>query len=266
MTKTRTQERGICIYCGKQHAVQGGLMVAHGYTIDYHQQNGNCLGVGCVHYGHADAPAEIQRGIETMKQRRKHLPLVIADKERVIEQLKALPIGQQDSQHTAILRSERHQLSALKKSLASMPFQIEHMEKLLAKWKEKPTRLVDLEVEEAEQRKARQIAAEAKKVEKAAKDEEKARKAAEREAKAAAKWEKILGENLHQLELNGDVYLEWVASYESRKAMENDHGQRFTAWFEENDTGDRDKRLDLIWNTMHRVRENSAKNKQLHKW
>ncbi len=266
MTSTRTQERGICIYCGKEHAVQDDRMVAHGYTVEFHQQNGNCSGVGRVHYGHVEAPAEIERGIAAMRQSAKDLQLSVAIKEREIEQLRALPIGQQDHQHTSILRSERFQLSVLKKSLASMPFQIEHMEKLLANWKEKPTRLVDLEVEEAEQRKARQSAAEAKKVEKAIKDQEKAQKAAEREAKAAAKWEKILSENIHQVEYNGEVLVEWVASYASRDEMEKDSSARCVKWFEDKGITDPTDRISMAWGFVYRVRENTPKKKQIHKW
>lgn len=48
---TRTQLRGICPGCFKQHALRNGEMVAHGYTLDYGFQNGSCHGTGAPHFG-----------------------------------------------------------------------------------------------------------------------------------------------------------------------------------------------------------------------
>lgn len=48
---TRTQLRGTCPCCFKQHALRKGEMVAHGYTLDYGFQNGSCHGTGSPHFG-----------------------------------------------------------------------------------------------------------------------------------------------------------------------------------------------------------------------
>lgn len=48
---TRTQFRAICPCCFREQAVKGDLMVAHGYTLEYGFQNGNCAGVNNAHFG-----------------------------------------------------------------------------------------------------------------------------------------------------------------------------------------------------------------------
>lgn len=58
---TRTQLRAICPCCFREQAVQGTRMVAHGYTIEYGFQNGNCAGRGKPHFG-TEEGREITRG------------------------------------------------------------------------------------------------------------------------------------------------------------------------------------------------------------
>lgn len=48
---TRTQLRGICPCCFRQHALRNGRLVAHGYTLDYGFQNGTCSGADKMHFG-----------------------------------------------------------------------------------------------------------------------------------------------------------------------------------------------------------------------
>lgn len=48
---TRTQLRAVCPICFRQHAIDGGRMVAHGYTLDYGFQNGTCYGHREPHFG-----------------------------------------------------------------------------------------------------------------------------------------------------------------------------------------------------------------------
>lgn len=73
---TRKQLRAVCPCCFKDHAVQGGRLVAHGYTLDYGFQNGNCRGVGKMHFGTTegvqftqDLIREVEASIERQKER-----------------------------------------------------------------------------------------------------------------------------------------------------------------------------------------------------
>lgn len=48
---TRIQLRAICPVCFREHAVDGGKMVSHGYTLEYGFQNGICTGYRKPHFG-----------------------------------------------------------------------------------------------------------------------------------------------------------------------------------------------------------------------
>lgn len=48
---TRTQLRATCPWCFRDHAVNNGRMVAHGYTLAHGYQSGNCSGRGHLHFG-----------------------------------------------------------------------------------------------------------------------------------------------------------------------------------------------------------------------
>lgn len=261
MTKTRTQQRGICIYCGKEHALAANeTMVAHGYTLAYGGQHGNCTGVSRVHLGNVGAPSEIERAIIHLESFLSDLPNQIQACENELKSI----LNQEGNSSTA--RNQRQTLRDLKAGLIAIPQAIERLKSLKANWKEKAPRLVDLDVEEAEQRKAREAEAAQKKADKHEKAKAKAAAAEAREAKTAAKWALILAENLHQIEENGVVLVEWVAAYETRNAMERDHGERLSQWCDENGVNDTQDRIDMAWTVTMRVRNNSGKNKQLHKW
>ncbi|EKO3439461.1 hypothetical protein NTE19_003353 [Vibrio fluvialis] len=261
MTKTRTQQRGVCCYCGKEHALAANeTMVAHGYTIEWNQQFGNCSGVGCVHLGHENAPEELKSIIKSFEAQLERLPSMIEKKAQEIARYVDGGMPPKD------VRIERRKIAQWERGLKIIPEEIERVKKQLANWSPKAPRLVDLDVEEAEQRKVREAEAAQKKADKHEQAKAKAAAAAEREAKAAAKWALILSENLHQIEENGAVLVEWVASYESRKAMERDHAERLSQWCDENGVNDTQDRIDMAWTVTMRVRENSGKNKQLHKW
>lgn len=263
MMKTRTQRRGTCIYCGKQHALSAdSKMVAHGYTIEWHQQLGNCSGVGRVHLGHKDAPKEIQDIIASLKARVATLPEEIEEAKAIYDKCNKAGQGAYTYRELNKLKRRLNGLISMQKQL---PGVIESREKQLDNWKEKAPLLVDLDVEEAEQRKERQAAAQVKKEEKVAKELEKQLKAAEREAKSKAKWDGICSENLHQLELEGEVIAEWTSSYSDRDSLERDHYKRTSDFL----ASKYDDPMDRFWNAervIHRVREPGGKNKQLHKF
>ena len=48
---TRIQLRAVCPCCFRDHSVDGGRMVSHGYTLDYGYQNGICYGYKMPHFG-----------------------------------------------------------------------------------------------------------------------------------------------------------------------------------------------------------------------
>lgn len=258
MTKQRTQQRGICIMCGKEHALQDEKMVAHGYTIDHHQQHGNCSGVGLVHYGHTDAPQEIMTALKRLERQLAELPSQITAKRNQLSTMKTS--GCRRDELTAI----KKELAGLQAATYQLPRYIDWLKDLRINWEESPAKLVDLDIEEAEERKARQEAATAKKAEREEKAKQKAEKAAERKAKAAAKWNNLCKEQLHQVELDGEILIQWVASYSSRKELENDHYERCSEHLRNLD--DIQDRLYAASRAIHRIRENEGKHKQLHKW
>ena len=146
------------------------------------------------------------------------------------------------------------------------PFEqaIKYMHTRLEQWKLAELREVDVDIEEAEQRKAREAAAEAKKLEKAAKEKKRIDAKAEREAKTAAKWAKLCSVNNHQIELDGEVIVEWQSTYNSRTELERDHYKRAGEYLAKafDDVQDR---IDASWRLIRRIRELES-NKQLHKF
>ena len=66
---TRTQFRAICPCCFREQAVKGTLMVAHGYTLKFGFQNGNCGGVNHEHFGTEAGLNFAQRQVVVMSER-----------------------------------------------------------------------------------------------------------------------------------------------------------------------------------------------------
>lgn len=244
MTKsTRIQLRGICSVCGKQQATKHGDIVPHGYTIQYGFQSHECQGSHAVHYGHKDAP----------KFLREHAELVRKEATRLEERTEKEDLKPRE------LRKLNAQAQMMKNYADAMQERADN-------WKEQSLIEVDLEVEEASEKARKAAERKAAQEAKQAKDAEKEAKRLQREAKAKQKWDGILSENKHQVEVKGEVVKEWVASYENRNALENAHYDKLKEHLDELGVSDPMDRMGYAYHTTYRVRETAGKGKMLHKF
>lgn len=240
--KTRTQLRGICPVCLKQHATKGGNMVSHGYTVGFGFQNNVCDGADAPHLGHKDAPAfianymgSIERSIEETAKKLEDSSLTLRMKGR--------------------LNNQVEMLKRFKEILAERK----------ANWKEADLVVVDLDVEAQEEKSLKELRKKEREDARAAKKAENEKKRIEREAKSKEKWDGILAENRHIIEHKGDVIADWVGSYGSRKEMEDAHYETVRNHLD--DIGaDNMGRMHFVNNVIHRVKVNGNKGKQLHKF
>lgn len=134
----------------------------------------------------------------------------------------------------------------------------------IMKWKPMPLMEIDVIAEDMELRHQREAAAEQKKAARAKQDEAKAAARAEREAKAAAKWAGICANNTHQIELDGELILEWQSSYNSRTELERDYSKRSGEYLA-SVFDDLQDRINASWRLVRRVRSLDT-GKQLHKF
>lgn len=218
-SNTKIQIRGICSVCGKFHATKEGLIVPHGYTLDFGFRNAQCNGSDEVHYGDANAPIFLHNLL--------------------------LEVGS----YKAKSPNETHRLNVFKKYLQSR----------IEDWALSDLVEVNVKKEEQAQRKIREEQAYAKKVEREEKALIKETKRIEREEKMAKKWQVICATNLHQIELDGHVIVEWESSYISRATLENDHYGRLRSYFDGIDNLDDQVRMSMALRTINRVRHLSGK-------
>jgi hypothetical protein len=218
--ETRIQLRGFCIYCGKVHATSNERMVNHGYTVDWGSFNGACYGTGKVHYGHETAPQEIAEYIQLQEQKKISIPAEIARLKLSVQgNEEALASG---TVANATERDElRRKIKSGKKTLFYLAFMLDEgidldiyqMNKAIENWKLTPLVEVDVMVEEADARKAREVAAAEKKGAKLAANEVKAKAQADREAKALAnakaKHDALTANNHYRLFYCGELVEEW---------------------------------------------------------
>lgn len=112
-TPRKTPERtidntGTCSCCGQNVKLDGGRIVAHGYTIRYGYQSGSCAGVGFAPIEvSADGAKAYLRGLEAFQSRR-HAELGTA--------------------------SERKQRWAIEADLRSLKIDIHHFTRVVADW------------------------------------------------------------------------------------------------------------------------------------
>lgn len=241
MKKTRTQLRGICPVCGGLFATKDGRLVSHGYTLKFGFQSGACHGVTAPHLGHKDCPDWIKSYQSSLKE---------------------FEAETRAAMNASGVEPKRKR--QLQRSLSGITYMQKLLEERLEKWQEVALIEVDLEVEEAEQRKEREANAQKVKAEREAKALEKEAKRKEREAKTAAKWEKICSQNTHQVELDGEIILEWQASYQSRTELERDHSKRINDHFD-SVSMEIQERINASWRLIHRIRSIES-GKQLHKY
>lgn len=207
--ETRIQLRGICPFCFKQQAVSAsGVLAAHGYTLDYHFQNGACFGSGNVHYGHEQAPALIQRVIDNYERHIKEAPATVA---KMSEKLAAC----QDIKEAKALRRS---LAMEQEWIASLPAQIEALQSRLTNWQLVEPVAVDLVVEERKAKAAAAAVRESRKLAKEQAEIAKAERAAKREANAKLREETFKAINYYRLMIDGQLRIETAMPADSEDA------------------------------------------------
>jgi hypothetical protein len=209
--KTRIQVRGICPICTKQHAVSNNTyMVPHGYTISWGSFNGSCFGVNAPHLGDINAPAFIKTAILKLENHLTNLPGFIQEAK---ERLEEFP---EKFSNTRKRRPILHEIRELEHQLKhEIPHSITELSERIENWTEMSTVEVDVELEEAEQRKVREAANQIKKLEKETKQKEKDERKAAAAVKAQAKMDLLLSNQWRVIELDGEVIAQWQESFEN---------------------------------------------------
>ncbi|WP_239449621.1 hypothetical protein [Pseudoalteromonas sp. MM17-2] len=215
--KSRIQNQSECTICGNTQAVKGHNMVAHGYTIRWGGQTGNCYGAFKPHYGHKNAPALLEKAIVDVQNELEMAQGDLPYKEQEHAKLVA------ESEHRLAISESAKALNHAKANIASLAATVEALSERLENWKEYEPRTVDVEALEAEERQKRHEEAQERKAEKAKAQAEKDAKAAARLTKAAEKHSKRLAElaqeNHYRLWYLGEVVSEWTAVVSSEKEM-----------------------------------------------
>ena len=257
MTTTRTQLRGICPVCLSQHATKNGLMVSHGFTVGFGFQNNSCDGTEAPHLGSKDAPSFIlsygEKLFENLLKRQEYLTKLQAELETLTD-----------------LGSRNKKSRFIQQTMKDVKMQDRLLTELKERhnnWKESDLVEVDLDVEDAEMKKAADLKRDEKRIQREAKAKEKEEKRIQREEKAKAKWDAILAENTHIVEIEGEVIAEWVQSYKTKRELELDHYDKVRKHFNDNNV-ENHVQLGIIHGGLiaHRVRVIGKKGKQLHKF
>jgi hypothetical protein len=246
MKNTRIQVRGECCICGKDHAVKGALLVNHGYTVRWGSINNVCSGANNVHYGHKKAPVYLASYIESLEDYlANRLPEYLASAKARFLQAKSehdAHEGYSGNLSKRLSVAQREYLEFKADFEVNLPAAIAMFSARKDNWVERDTYEVDLDVEEAEVRKAREAEAKAKKAAKLAEKEVKDKAKAEREAAAfakfEAKWEALSANNYYRLFYCGEVVESWqqtllVNDYEIYQQL---HLRRAKHWLELNGT------------------------------
>lgn len=221
MTKTRIQLRGICPVCGGEFATRYDRMVEHGYTIQHGFQSGSCHGVRKFHLGHKDCP-EWMKGYQAFLTNQHN----------------------ETSERIANGSIDAKEARQLKRYLSSVAYMQERMSERLSKWQEKPLREVDLEIEEAEQRKERERLAEQRKNEREAIEAQKEGERIAREEKAAQNAAKKLAEiratGFVRIWFDGEVIREWTQEngFETEREFYNTCNELRNEHFKSLETGE----------------------------
>jgi hypothetical protein len=209
--KTRIQVRGICPICTKQHAVSNNTyMVPHGYTISWGSFNGSCFGVNAPHLGDINAPAFIKTVILKLENHLANLPGLIQEaKEHLEGNTEKFSNTRKRRPMLRKIRELEHQLNH------EIPHSITELKERIENWTEISTVEVDVDVEEAEQRKVREAANQIKKLEKETKQKEKDERKAAAAVKAQAKMDLLLSNQWRVIEVEGEVVAQWQERFEN---------------------------------------------------
>jgi hypothetical protein len=260
----RIQFRGVCCVCGKLHATKDGMLVNHGYSVEWGTFNGVCFGANKPHYGHVNAPKFIKSFIEILKGDLAALPSIIENREAQLAKQEQAKKALEDSGLTYSAKAVREAskdiansrkiLAGLKLSLnGGLKNYIDLITKNLKNWVESATVEVDLVIEAAELRAEKKAQALVKKQEKDAKNAAKEERKKQAEEKAAAKLAAILSADAyHRIYFNGELLIEWQGAYSSDGAMFDDVNTRQRKHFIEN--GGEDYAWDGARRYVHEVR------------
>lgn len=228
MTDTRIQHRGTCAICGNDQAVKDDRMSNHGYTVEWNHFNDACYGSKEVHYGHKNAPAAIQKAIDSLKT------FLVEKMPSILDQAK-----EDLKDMRADKEASNFDLHRAKSRINSLTFQIEkgipaelhRLAERKASWKLADTYIVDVEKVAADERARKQAERDAKLAAKAKAEEEKAERIKEREARALKKVQTLLANQWRQVEVNGEVVLEWQSSYAREGDYWRDMGDKLVEYF-----------------------------------
>jgi len=233
---TRIQLRGICPICLKEHATKNGKMVSHGYIIHWHTQEASCYGSHAPHLGHKDAIPFIEKAINNLEDEKTlFIPARIRELEKQLSKV--------EDHRTAMKRGLKSNIRELESKLKAIPETIEAFKKRIEDWKPAELRKVDVDIEEAEARKQRESDASAKKEAKAKAQAEKDARKAERERKAAEKEALLLSNQWRQVFFDGEMVLEYQASYSNSHELHRDFGDKAREFAA---TSDKHKELESV--------------------
>ncbi len=227
MTDTRIQYRGTCAICGNDQAVQSNLMSLHGYTVDWNHFNYACAGSKEVHYGHSDAPALIQKTID-------NLTLFLSERMPIILEQAVSDLAELRTDKTLKridLQPAMSRIAALQHQIEyGIPQELKRLAERKANWKPLDTYEVDVEKEAAEEKARKKAERDEKAAKKAQAEQEKAERIKQREEKAAEKARILLANQWRQIEINGEIVVEWQTAFDREGAYWRGMGDKLVEY------------------------------------
>ena len=144
---TRTQLRAVCPICFRDHAVDGGRMVSHGYTIDYGFQNGICYGHNKPHFGTPEGRTITARQAEMTRDR---ADLIERNADAVERDPKGVDIRDGRGQIIAEpkLHDIHYHIERMRSTVREHRCYALMLEKMVADWQPKEPREVVIEITE----------------------------------------------------------------------------------------------------------------------
>lgn len=143
---TRIQLRATCACCFRDQAVSGDRMVAHGYTLDYGFQNGNCYGAGKPHFG-------TEAGVAFTKDLITNVRSTAASAKRRAEGAAKGEVKPVDRKTRARIDNPtpmqvRALIESLENEARQATYHADQMQKMVDGWKSQDPREVEVEITE----------------------------------------------------------------------------------------------------------------------
>lgn len=156
---TKTQLRGICPICFREHATKAGWMVQHGYQRPerWHQNVGECTGTGRHHFGSPAGLQHSQRETDRLSNllalyRVRRLDIIGNRVEMLVRETRVRREGRFVTESTEVRKGEagwdqlvRQHLWVVESDIRSLESTIRARLEREAKWVETPLREVTVE-------------------------------------------------------------------------------------------------------------------------